>query len=197
MIKSTSLMFPKNHNNLVKEVIYEWDGVNGALFTMLNIPNAYVPKQHVDLIEFKSYDELIKVAEERINNEQKEIDALECDTEWEIEQWFFISFFNGLRTHETIKTPSVPINILEQDDNVLVTILAESEIEKGAKSENVFIQITNDNKSRFAGDSCSLGYYTWRVHLANAVVVSKNPIQIACKRKDFEIKYVRPCRRFF
>lgn len=191
--RTMMIMFPKNHNTLIKVVIGEWDGTRGISCVELNRPNAYVEKQLRDIKTHKTKKSMIKRVEELVNEIQKENENLHFEESYESEETFFTSLFNKDKV-DTILTPSVPIGIIEEDNKVLVTILAKTDLDIH-DSDYAYIDVTNDPTLNIAGGVVSLGYYNWRIELKDVKVVNKNPIQLAAKKENVKRQHGRPCRR--
>lgn len=193
--KTQTYMFPKNHNNIIRMVAGIWDEniKKGESLIEHIFPNAYMPKKFTEVKLHDDKEKMLDAVRKHVNDIDAENNKNEYNKTFESETSFFISFYNGLEVDSVI-LPSCPINILEENDIIVMTLWCK--IKKMRKDAAVFyIDVTNDPTLNFAGGVVSLGYYDYRFRMHKARVINFNPFQIACKKENLRLRLNRPTRR--
>lgn len=193
--RTVTLMFPPNHNDIINVVCGGFEPKTGKAQTFIehNFPNAYLKRSYTDIAQHNTKEKMLEVIRELVNKLNGEIQNQKVKNHFESEETFFVSLMN-YNNIESIKCPSVPINILEEGGLVAVTVLAKTKV-KNKKARVVYIDVTNDPTNNYAGAVVSLGYYCWRFELKNAKIVNQNPLIMICKAKDLRRQFNKPCRR--
>lgn len=190
-------MFGKVHSEPVEIICFGWDDEKGYgnVLTELQIINAYIDPIQKDNITYHNKEEAIKEFYDRIKNIQiRQSKQPKRTNIFESEEIMVGTLYSyNDKSANIIKIPSCPVNVLVEDENVLLTIHGKSEIQM--KEGKVFyLDITDDPTNQQAGATISLGYYAWRFEMKDFKLVSENPIQLICSKKNFNRRFSRPTR---
>ena len=194
--RSNTFLFPKNHNAVIKVVhgVWDYEHKQGVSNVELNTMNAYIDQQYVDTKTFVCRQRFLKDIQERVNVLGTKLEQEKLpDRPFEPEKSYLMTIINEDK-HETIKFPSVPINIVEDGDKCMIQIFGTAPI-KIKKGDVVHIDITNDPTPFIAGGIVSLGYYCWRFTLLEPEIKNTKPFVIFGKSENLKFKLIRPCRR--
>jgi len=198
--KLCAFMFPDNHNKPIFTVNgnYNKDSNQWETYLKLFHNNAYKDYETMQIKQWKDVSEMKEAFKCLYKAVANKIAQIPNDTKYEAENTILFSLFNKNKIKLGIKVPSVPVNMVEKDGKLIITLLAVFE-EFEFNKEDVFgygyIDVTNDPTGKIAGSTVSLGYYNYRSILKDCKVLSMNPIALECNKKDFELKHLRACRR--
>ena len=194
------MMLPKNHNQIIKLIVGVWDkkSKKGSVLTELNAPNAYIKKEINDVTMFNTIDDLNNEMQKRTQELMPSLtdSPYTEDRHFESEETFLLTLL-GENKQVTIKCKNQPINIIEEDDNVIITLFNDvGKLPfKDIKHIGFSVDVTNDPTPEFSGSVVSLGYYCWRFAMSDVTIKNTSPFVVVGKLKNFKNQFTRPTRR--